>query len=125
MRIWAIAKRIILEFLRDKRSMALLFIVPLFIMTLLWLVFNGNDYEPTIAVSSLPAPLEKALEKQDATLKNMAPDEARKAMQDEEIDAFVQWGGKTINVTVEGSDSTATSAVQKSFITGFRGTGFA
>lgn len=113
MRIWAIAKRIILEFLRDKRSVALLFIAPLFIMTLLWLVFNGDDYEPTIAVDSLPAPLEKALEKQDVTLKDMTADEAEKALQDEAIDAFAEQKDKEIHITLEGSDSTATSAVKK------------
>ncbi|MDY0404595.1 ABC transporter permease [Virgibacillus sp. 179-BFC.A HS] len=116
MRIWAIAKRIMQQMVRDKRSMALLFIAPLFIMTLLWLVFDGGDYEPAIAVSDLPAPFEKALEKQDVHLESMTPQQAHQALENQEVDAFVFEKNRHIHMTVEGSDATATGAVKNALI---------
>lgn len=54
-RIWALIKRIMREMLRDKRTLALLFVAPLFIMTLMYFLFNGDDSQPklgTVHVSS-------------------------------------------------------------------------
>ncbi|EKQ22733.1 permease component of an ABC superfamily transporter [Lacticaseibacillus casei UW4] len=40
MRIEALINRILKEMLRDKRTLALMFIAPLFIMTLIFFFFN-------------------------------------------------------------------------------------
>ncbi|WP_010170319.1 hypothetical protein [Bacillus coahuilensis] len=39
MRVLGLAKRIMLQLARDKRTLALIFIAPLFILTLLSLIF--------------------------------------------------------------------------------------
>jgi ABC-2 type transport system permease protein len=49
-RVLALAGRIIRQFTRDRRTMALLFIVPLLIMTLLHLILNGNSNSVTLGV---------------------------------------------------------------------------
>lgn len=48
MRVLAIIKRIVQQFLNDKRTLALLIIAPLFILTLLWAVLDIEQYEPKI-----------------------------------------------------------------------------
>ncbi|SET73363.1 ABC-2 type transport system permease protein [Salinibacillus kushneri] len=63
MRVWAIMKRIMQQFLRDKRSIALLIIAPMLVLTLIWLVLDGDDYHPEIAVQNLPSSMQEALQK--------------------------------------------------------------
>lgn len=49
-RILALAGRILRQIVRDKRTLALIFIVPLLIMTLLTLVLNGTSSTATLAL---------------------------------------------------------------------------
>src|SRR6266849_588691 len=49
-RIMALAARIIQQVLRDKRTLALIFLVPLLIMTLLYLVLTNTSSVHTLAI---------------------------------------------------------------------------
>lgn len=49
-RIMALARRIIRQVLRDKRTLALIFIVPIIVMTLLYLVLTGTSNVHTLAL---------------------------------------------------------------------------
>ncbi|MFD1036813.1 ABC transporter permease [Virgibacillus byunsanensis] len=113
MRIRAIIKRIIHQFLRDKRSIAMMMIAPLFVMTLLWLVLDMEQYEPTIAVTNVPSQLQDNLQEQDAEIIEMTQHKAEHALQEKSIDAHVVWNDMNMNITMEGSEPTATSAVQR------------
>ena len=50
MRTLALIKRICLEMVRDKRTLALLFIAPLLILSLMYLLFNGESVDPKLGV---------------------------------------------------------------------------
>ncbi|ASK62129.1 ABC transporter permease [Virgibacillus phasianinus] len=113
MRIRAIIKRIVQQFMRDKRSIALMMIAPLFVMTLLWLVLDMDDYQPTIAVTDVPAQMQDSLEEQGATIKEMSAKQAVQALKDKDVDAYIQLEKNKVSVTMEGSDPNATSAVQQ------------
>ncbi|MGM8364819.1 ABC transporter permease [Virgibacillus sp. W0181] len=113
MRIRAIIKRIVQQFIRDKRSIALMMIAPLLVMTLLWLVLDLDPYEPVIAVTDVPNQLETALENQDSSIKTLTKNEAENALKNGTVDAHVMVDNSTLNIMMEGSDPTATSAVQK------------
>jgi len=52
MRTIALIKRILLQILRDKRTLALLFIAPLLILTLMDLVFNGKTVNPVLGIEN-------------------------------------------------------------------------
>ncbi len=49
-RIFALANRIIRQVVRDKRTLALVFIVPIIVMTLLYLVLTGTNNVHTLAL---------------------------------------------------------------------------
>jgi ABC-2 type transport system permease protein len=49
-RIMALATRIIRQVLRDRRTLALIFVVPIVIMTLLYLVLSSNSTTHTLAI---------------------------------------------------------------------------
>ncbi|WP_188455020.1 ABC transporter permease [Virgibacillus oceani] len=113
MRVRAIIKRIVQQFLRDKRSIALMMVAPLLVMTLLWLVLDLEQYDPAIAVTDVPVQMQDLLEEQDATVEEMSSAEAEEALQDKTVDAHLIWDQDQVKLTLEGSDPTASSAVQQ------------
>lgn len=118
MRIRAITLRILRQFIHDKRTMALMFIAPLIVLSLMSLVFNGDAYEPKIGVSGVPLNISAALKEQNATIKEYASEELGKsALVEGNIDALITLDGNVGNsgvipqVLLEGSNPTANKAV--------------
>ncbi|ANU15182.1 ABC transporter permease [Planococcus halocryophilus] len=62
MRTLALIRRIMLQLLRDKRTMALLFFAPLIVLTLMYFFFNGESEDPRLAVVGGSEPLMTAME---------------------------------------------------------------
>ena len=54
MRVFALTKRILRQIVRDKRTMGLLIVAPILVLTMLHLVFNGGDYTPKIGFVDVP-----------------------------------------------------------------------
>lgn len=50
----SIVKRIVKQMLHDKRSLGLMFIVPLLLLTLLYLLLGKSSYIPVVAIDNLP-----------------------------------------------------------------------
>jgi ABC-2 type transport system permease protein len=118
MRIRAITLRILRQFIHDKRTMALMFIAPLLVLSLMSLVFNGDAYEPKIGVSGVPLNMSAALKEQNATIKEYASVElGKEALVEGKIDALITLNGTagdsqvTPQVLLEGSNPTANKAV--------------
>ncbi|MNO27860.1 Inner membrane transport permease YbhR [compost metagenome] len=118
MRIRAITLRILRQFIHDKRTMALMFIAPLLVLSLMSLVFNGNAYEPKIGVSGVPLNMAAALKEQHDTVEEYASAElGNNALVEGKIDALITLDGKAGDsgavpqVLLEGSNPTANKAV--------------
>jgi ABC-2 type transport system permease protein len=112
MRTRALVKRIIRQFIRDKRTLAMMFLAPLLILTLVNLVFSGNDYEPEIAVISDQAQLTELLEKTDEAFITYENSKiAAVDLEDEKLDAIVEINLPSTTITLEGSNPTANKAV--------------
>lgn len=105
MRIQAIVVRIIRQFFRDKRTLALMIVAPMFVMFLMDLVFNGEQYEPHIAVdANVPHPFQDALKKADAHVTTMTKAKAMNELDEQQIDAFIEMKEAAFRLTLEGSD---------------------
>jgi ABC-2 type transport system permease protein len=112
MRVSAIVIRIIRQFFRDKRTLALMIVAPMFVLFLMNLVFNGEEYKPTIAVDkNVPAVVVEKLTNHDADIKELTKTTARKQLEKQQIDAFIEMDGGTPEITLEGSDPTVNKAV--------------
>ncbi|MFD0711016.1 ABC transporter permease [Paenibacillus sp. GCM10027626] len=113
MRIQAVAARIIRQFIRDKRTLALLFAAPLLVLTLVKLVFSGTAADPHIGVSSaLPKEIAVQLTQAGAAVTAYEQTEqALDALQAKKLDAVVAVTGGQPAVTLEGSDPAASKAV--------------
>lgn len=111
MRIKALVIRIIRQFKHDKRSLALMFVAPIFILTLMSLVFNGDEYHPKLALIDVPTPLEENLTQNGAEISLLPIEEAEEALAEGEIDAIVQYVDMLPSVKLEGSDPSISRAV--------------
>ncbi|HEX3015481.1 MAG TPA: ABC transporter permease, partial [Desulfobacteria bacterium] len=69
MRTSAIIKRICQQMLRDKRTLALLFVAPLLMLSLMYFLFNSTTLEPKLGVVSVDSSLISALAKENITVK--------------------------------------------------------
>jgi ABC-2 type transport system permease protein len=120
MRVRAIVVRIIRQFFRDKRTLGLMIFAPMFVLFLMNLVFNGEEYKPTIGVAKdVPDVIVEKLEKNDDEIKEMTKETANNQLEKQEIDAFIEMDGGTPKITLEGSDPSVNKAVlvsvQKAF----------
>jgi len=112
MRIRALFLRIVRQFIRDKRTMALLIAAPLLVLTLMYLVFNGDTYEPKLGAVGIPETIVQQLEERDASVAVYANnEEANDALADGDIDAYIQLQPSGAVVKLEGSDPTKNRAI--------------
>ncbi len=108
----AVARRILSQFMHDKRTIALLFVAPIVVLWLLSVLLGADAYEPRIATVSLPATYQQALEDQDARIQDVPADEAERLLRADDVDAVLRMkDGSTLEIWAEGSDSTKTAAV--------------
>lgn len=111
MRVRAIVTRIMLQFIRDKRTLGLMLVAPMFVLLLMNLVFNGEEYQPAIAVSGIPEQWQEALRQNGAKVYEYTKQEAAASLDNQEIDAILEMDGMTPALTLEGSDPTVNQAV--------------
>lgn len=69
MRILSIIKRICIQMLRDKRTLALLFLAPLLVLTLMYFIFNSDSKELELGVHNLDQATVKSLKSMDIHVK--------------------------------------------------------
>lgn len=130
-RIMALANRIIRQVLRDKRTLALIFVVPLVVMTLLYLVLTsnstvhtlalvrptgtGSDHVNTLINSLLPGQdklktLDITANQVDGTLKNGTADAAI-VFPSDFTQQVLAGQHPDVQVVLEGSDPTVANAM--------------
>ncbi|EFQ57739.1 ABC transporter permease [Streptococcus downei] len=117
MRILAISKRIIKEMLRDKRTLALMFVAPIIIMWLMNVMFSANTTtDVTIARVDTSGQVVKNLQDtKHVTLKNYTSLKQAKAdMKTGQVDAVLtQKGDKELKVRYANTDASKTAVVKQ------------
>ena len=111
--VLAIARRILVQFAHDKRTLGLLFVAPIVVLWLLTVLLGQGEYEPKLAAVDLPYEFETCLVEKDATVTITDMNEAERMLRANEVDAVLYCAGEEgdeLVVWAEGSDSTKTSA---------------
>lgn len=113
-RIKAILKRILLQRLRDKRSLALLFFAPLGIISLLYFLLQvPSDIKYRVGLQENQPVLAQVL-KQNEKLKVIEIEETlntRETVNTHNLDALIQLVGNEIEVTYANRDTSKTQAL--------------
>ncbi|MGM7723932.1 ABC transporter permease [Metabacillus sp. Hm71] len=114
MRIRALVIRILRQITRDKRTMGLLLFAPILVLTMLHLVFNGDDYQPKIGFVSVQEAVFEKIDQAGAAITEYDNEkEATDALANQEIDAYVQFDSSGPETILEGSDPSVNAATIK------------
>ncbi|XDP49603.1 ABC transporter permease [Streptococcus sp. CP1998] len=116
MRTLAIAKKVMKELLRDKRTLAMMFVAPVFIMWLMNLMFSASTaVNIKLATQDLPTSLVKKMDDLDhvsvQTYKDI--DQAKKDLADEKVDAVVSYKNGEYQVDYANTDASKTSMTRQ------------
>jgi len=105
--------RILRQFIHDKRTMALMFIAPLIVLSLMSLVFSSKEYHPNIGVVNQASSLSTAMEKLGAkVLIYHSETLATQALDNRDINALITLKEALPQVLIEGSDPSINKSVQ-------------
>lgn len=113
MRTVALIKRILLQIIRDKRTLALLFVAPLLVLTLMNLVFNGNTVDPVLGVANGNQQMIEKLEASDIVVKEYNNvSNVNEMIVDKELDGFLQVEGEQLTLTLLNDDPTIAKSLE-------------
>jgi ABC-2 type transport system permease protein len=112
-RAGAVARRIVLQFRHDRRSLALLFVAPMVVLTLVGALWGSPSTSKVRVVSAgdVDPQLFQALRGTDIELTALDRDSALEALKAGRADAMIEFADNAATVTVEGSDPTRTGAI--------------
>ena len=116
MRTIAIAKKVIKELLRDKRTLAMMFVAPVFIMWLMNLMFSASTtVNVKLATQDLPTGLITKMDELDhvdiETYQDL--DQAKEALANEKVDAVISYKDGEYQVDYANTDASKTSMIRQ------------
>ena len=108
------AQRVITQIVKDKRTIAMMLIAPLFVLFLLYTILGSSSDDVTIGVVGLPEEMTQQLEKEAVVIKYSSSEEAKEAMIDQIITASISLENEDVNILIEGGNvSKNAAALQK------------
>jgi len=105
MRISALIKRICQQMLRDKRTLALLLLAPLFILSLMYFIFNGNTVEPRLGVVNINKSLIQVLKNANIEVVEYQQ-AANETIIADKLDGLLKMNQEKLELTLQNSDPT-------------------
>lgn len=113
MRISAMVCRIIRQFLRDKRTLALLIIAPMLVLTLMSFVFTDEDAKLNIGVQNSNVKNILSSMDEDNDISIMSKKEAEDKFEDKGLDAYIYGDEKKLNILLNGADNSVINQLNK------------
>lgn len=114
MRVFALTQRILRQIVRDKRTMGLLIVAPILVLTMLHLVFNGGDYTPKIGFVDVPDAVMEQMDLDGADVTTYSDEKSAKAdLAEQTIDGYLTLKNNEPTVVLEGSDPSVAGATMK------------
>ncbi len=116
MRILTITKRIFVEMFRDKRTLALMFIAPLFILSLMYFLFQSNtNTVADIGTNNVSSSLIKAIDNKHITIHKMSANaSAKQTIRDKDYAGFIKKTNGKLIVTYQNADQNKMAIIKKS-----------
>lgn len=117
MRCFMIAGRVIRQIVKDRRTLALLFVAPVLVLFLLYTILTAETGKPQVQAVGLPADLQTAISEDVdvTTAANLAS--AMDQLKYRKTDAVMTYAEPTVTVYVEGTQNAVTASVKKALAT--------
>lgn len=106
MRVRALAFRILNQLRHDRRTLALMLIAPIFLLTLVYFILADTVPIVNVAIINAPAGFEDKLEEQNVRSMRYSESDARLALEQGEVIASIQISGGKSTIEIDGSNPT-------------------
>lgn len=121
MQTLTVAERVISQIFRDKRTIAMMFLAPLFVLFLLSTILGSSSDDVTIGTVDLPASFQDTLKTKTDTRTFTDKAAGVTAMKEREIDALITFQQNQPQILIEGGDisknAAALQVIQETLIT--------
>lgn len=104
MKVRALALRILNQIRHDKRTLALMLVAPLFLLTLVYLILGDSVTTEKVAVINAPIEYVNNLEKNNTVVLRYSENEARAALERGEVVATINMSSGKSFIEVDGSN---------------------
>lgn len=114
MRVKALALRILTQIRHDKRTLGLILIAPLLILTIIYFIFNTSGSTFTVGVVDVPKTVvDRITSNEDLTITviEYASDEARDAVNDEKAIAVLDMSAATPVIYLDATDAASAGKI--------------
>ncbi len=111
MKVKAVMVRILLQLVHDKRTIGLMILSPILVLTLMSIIFNGSDYHPKIGIINAPINFVNKLEDNDVKVIRYTENNGYKILEASEIDAIINFENGVPKITLEGSNPNRSKVV--------------
>jgi ABC-2 type transport system permease protein len=111
MRVQAVMIRILRQLGHDKRTIALMILAPILVLTFMSLIFGGSEYHPTIGIVNAPVSFVNKLEDNDAKVVRYNENTSDAALYNTEVDGIINFENGVPHIKLEGSDPSKSKAV--------------
>lgn len=118
MRFNAILTRVVKELLRDKRTLALMLLAPVLVLTLMYFVFDTNsETHLKIGVDgSVPSEIVKTFPAKEVKIEHFSDHKKiKEKIADHDLDAFITLEGTNFQVSYENEDPSSTAKAKALF----------
>lgn len=111
MRILALVSRIIQQMFRDKRTLALLFLAPLLVLTLMYFIFNSDEVDSTLGVVGVNESIIQTLKDSNITVKEYEQLSTQKALE-EKLDGWLEIKDGKLALTLQNDQPSRAKSLQ-------------
>lgn len=111
MKIKAMAIRILTQLRHDKRTVALMLLAPILLLTFLYFVLDGSQTNLSVAVVNAPLSYVENLEKSDIRVVRLSENEAIEAIESDRLDAYLNVVSGKSHIYIDGTSSSKTSKI--------------
>ncbi|MCS8604232.1 ABC transporter permease [Lactiplantibacillus pentosus] len=119
MRTMAIVRRVFKQLLRDKRTLALMFLAPLLIMTLMYFLFQNNTTQvASLGVHHVDQSVVKVIDTKNVTIHHYDSSQARKMIKQHDLYGYLTQKNGQLTITYSNSNPTNTSLIKASLQSG-------
>lgn len=113
MKIKAMALRILTQLRHDKRTVALMFLAPILLLTFLYFVLDSSQSDIRIGVVNAPLSYVERLEKSEAKIVRLSDKEALKAVETGEINAYINVISGKPTIYIDGTNASKSNKIEQ------------
>ncbi|QFR67666.1 ABC transporter permease [Furfurilactobacillus rossiae] len=116
MRTLAMIRRVFREMLRDKRTLALMFIAPLFILSLVYFLFQGNTTTTaSLATRNVDSSMVTAIKNKHITIHDVSSDKsANTIIREHDYAGMLSQDGDKLTLTLANTDQSKSAVIKQS-----------